>query len=97
MVMTIHFPTHLPTSASFPPSQKRKKITTVFVALFIHLMKKESSRNKSEVIPLQLCEIWKAKHLSGLGQITLNCYSVWFLLGNILNQVCFSCVHISIR
>lgn len=42
-----------------------------------------------------LGEIGKAKHLSGLGPITLTSCSVWLLFWNILNQACFSCVHLS--
>lgn len=54
VVMAIHFPTHLPESVSFSLRPREKKITTVFLALFIHLMKKERSRKKSKTIALQL-------------------------------------------
>lgn len=34
--------------------RKKKKFATVFLALFTQLMKRESGRKKSEVIPLEL-------------------------------------------
>lgn len=54
MIIAIHFPTHLPKSESFSLWDWKKKITTVFLAWFIHLARKEGRRKKSEVIPLQL-------------------------------------------
>ena len=68
--MTIHFPTHLPASASFPPSQRGKKITTVFFALFIHLMKKK------KVVVTNL----RSFHYSFVKYVKQNIFLVWVRL-----------------
>lgn len=96
-VMTAnHFPTLLSKSGSVSLwYQEREKKSKPHASTF---WKKDSSRKKKKIwghFITALGEIGKAKHLSGLGPITLTSCSVWLLFWNILNQACFSCVHLS--
>lgn len=93
VIMTIHFPTLLSKFGSFSETE-RKKNHNCYSSIF---WKKESRKKKSEAISFQLLVKYTKQNIFLVWVrwfLPLSC-SVWFLLWNILNQVCFSHVHLS--